>query len=86
MAEEYHFNENDLELVALRWLKEVGYTSVSAKELEDSGMSKRKDYKQVVLIDRLKEALVTINPELSMAVIDEAIKTITVHKHQYGGQ
>ncbi len=81
MAEEYSFNENELELVALRWLEEVGYTSVSAKELEDSGMSKRKDYKEVVLMDRLKEALVTINPELSMAVIDEAIKTITVHKH-----
>ena len=44
MAEEYVFNENELELVALRWLEEVGYTSVSAKELEDSGMSKRKDY------------------------------------------
>ena len=81
MAEEYSFNENELELVALRWLEEVGYTSVSAKELEDSGMSKRKDYKEVVLIDRLKEALVTINSEVSMAVIDDAIKTITVHKH-----
>ena len=43
MAEEYRFDENELELVALRWLEEVGYTSVSAKELEDSGMSKRKD-------------------------------------------
>ena len=81
MAEEYVFNENELELVALRWLEEVGYTSVSAKELEDSGMSKRKDYKEVILKDRLQEALVTINPKISIEVIDEAIKKITVPEH-----
>lgn len=81
MAVEYVFNENELELVALRWLEEVGYTSVSAKELEDSGMSKRKDYKEVVLKDRLQEALVAINPNVSIEVIDEAIKKITVPEH-----
>ena len=79
--EEYQFNENELELVALRWLKEVGYTSVSAKELEDSGMSKRDDYKEVVLKDRLQEALVALNPDVSIEVIDEAIKKITVPEH-----
>ncbi|EUJ35270.1 type I restriction endonuclease subunit R [Brochothrix thermosphacta] len=81
MAEEYVFNENELELVALRWLEEVGYTSVSAKELEDSGMSKRNDYKEVVLKDRLQEALITINPNISIEVIDEALKKITVPEH-----
>lgn len=81
MLEEYKFNENQLELVALRWLEEVGYTSVSAKELENSGMSKRKDYKDVVLEDRLKEALVKINPDYSLSVIEDAIKKITIPEH-----
>ncbi|WP_412097322.1 type I restriction endonuclease subunit R [Carnobacterium maltaromaticum] len=81
MVEEYKFNENELELVALRWLEEVGYTSISAKKLEDSGMSKRKDYTEVVLKDRLQEVLVAINPSVSIEVIDEAIKKITVPEH-----
>ena len=55
--------EDQLEQEALGWLAEVGYTRVYRPDIAPDGAApERADYRQVLLIERLRQAVATLNP------------------------
>lgn len=79
---DFRFTEAELEETALEWLEEVGYIALSGSQFEPGGdLSSRKSYNDVVLVDNLKNALISINPEVTMEVIDEAVRKVTIPQH-----
>lgn len=71
------YNESYLEEACFEWLEEIGYDIVSGPDIAlDGQFPERTSYRDVVLEARLRDALVRINPGLSMSVIDEAVQRI----------
>ena len=68
-------NENDLEQNCIDWFKELGWDYYCGYDIApNSDNPKRSDYKEVVLTDKLKEALFKINPNIPKEkIIDEVI-------------
>lgn len=56
--------EDDVEQVAIDWLKNLGYAHMAGADI-------RRDFKKVVLEDRLKNLLVKQYPNLQAEVIGE---------------
>jgi len=74
-----NFCESHLEEATLEWFEELGYEIVFAPDIApDSEYSERKDYSDVILTERLKEALTRINPKLPSDVMEEAFRKITI--------
>jgi type I restriction enzyme R subunit len=70
--------EDMVEHEMLGWFEELGYEVVYGPDIACDGPTpERKSYKQVVLVDRLREALHRINPELPPQAITDAIDQIT---------
>ncbi len=63
------FAESNFENVVIEFLEELDYTYIHGSQLT-------KDDKEVLLLDRLEEALTKINPEAPMSSIKEAIRKI----------
>lgn len=73
------YSEQELEQAALEWFQELGYETQYGPELSPEGdYPERKDYSQVVLEERLREALSRINFTLPPEAIEEAVRKITV--------
>lgn len=70
--------ESEVEEHALDILKdELGYDYVEGPEISPDGkMSEREDYKQVVLVERLKDAIQRINPDIPEEAREEAVKKV----------
>ncbi len=72
-------NENVLEQACLEWVAELGWQIAHGPDLSPGGnFCERKDYRQVILAGRLRSALNRINPEMPPAVIEEAVKKISI--------
>lgn len=61
--------ENEIELFAIELLKKLGYNYIYAPEMERS-------YEEVLLKDRLYDAMVRINPALAPSAIEDAVKQV----------
>ncbi|RMH20038.1 MAG: type I restriction endonuclease subunit R, partial [Gammaproteobacteria bacterium] len=74
-------NESTLENTVLTWLENLGYDIEHGPDIAFDGVKPERDpsanYTDVVLIDRLRESLERINPEIPCEAIDEAIRKIT---------
>ncbi|MBK1631681.1 DEAD/DEAH box helicase [Thiohalocapsa halophila] len=69
--------ESHVEAAALAWLAELGYATAHGPDLSPEGATpERASYADVVLADRLREALVRINPHLPAATLEEVAKKI----------
>lgn len=54
----FKYNESELENAALEWLEEMDYTIVEGPDIAPNGdYTERESFHDVVLIDRLREAL-----------------------------
>lgn len=74
-----NFCESHLEEAALEWLEELGYEIVFAPDIAPDGeYPEREDYSDVILNDRLKEALKRINPKMPHDAIEDAFRQITI--------
>ncbi|SCM82365.1 putative type I restriction enzyme HindVIIP R protein [uncultured Sporomusa sp.] len=74
-----NFCESQLEEAALEWFEELGYEIVFAPDIAPDGeYPEREDYSDVILAERVKEALTRINPTLPPAAIDEAYRQIAI--------
>ena len=74
-----NFCESHLEEAALEWFEELGYEIVFAPDIApDGGYPERKVYSDVILFERLKEALARINPKLPNYAIEDAFRQITI--------
>ncbi|HEV2709889.1 MAG TPA: type I restriction endonuclease subunit R [Edaphobacter sp.] len=66
--------ESDVEEEMLGWFEDLGYEVVAGPELAPDGATpERKNYKQVLLEGRLRDALHRLNPDLPAAAIDDAV-------------
>ena len=76
-----HFTESIVEQAALDWLSELGYSIKLGPDIAVDGMyPERSSYDQVILIDRLRNALLKINPKVPLATLDDAIRKLTTQQ------
>lgn len=69
--------ENDIELLAINSLEELGYQYIYAPSIAHDGeYPERSSYEDVLLKERLAEAVSRINPALPVEVQEEAIKEV----------
>lgn len=69
--------EDQLEQETLGWLTEVGYTTLYGTDIAPDGDSpERSDYRQVVLVERLRAAVERLNPAIPAAAREDAIKQV----------
>ena len=70
-----NFCESQLEEATLEWFEELGYEVVFGPYIAPDGeYSEREDYSDVILNDRVREALARINPKFSSDAIEDAFK------------
>ncbi|QMS84837.1 type I restriction endonuclease subunit R [Candidatus Xianfuyuplasma coldseepsis] len=75
------FYESDVEEAALQWLEELGYNIEFGPNISfDGEYPERDSYEEVILIERLREALLRINDTVPRQVIEDAIREITIPK------
>ena len=69
--------EEDVENFALKILSELGYQTVYGLDIAPDGLNpERKSYSEVVLLERLKDAVDRLNPEMPDDAKEEAIKSV----------
>ncbi|KAE9645542.1 type I restriction endonuclease subunit R [Pseudomonas sp. PB106] len=69
--------EDQLEQETLGWLAEVGYTHVYGPTIAYDGESpERVNYRQVVLVERLRSAMAKLNPKVPLAAREDALKQV----------
>ncbi|QQE74732.1 type I restriction endonuclease subunit R [Brevibacillus composti] len=73
------YTESDLEQAALEWFEELNYDKAYGPEISPEGeYPERQSYHEVILKDRLRDALLRINKHLPREAIEEAIRIIEV--------
>lgn len=77
-----NYNESELELATLEWFQELDYDVSYGPDISPGGeYAEREEYSEVVLVERLRDALYRINPGLPHSAIDEAVRRITIPQH-----
>lgn len=72
------FSESVVEDAALGWLEALGYPVKHGPEIAPGEpAAERSDYGQIVLQDRLRQALVQLNPQLPAEAIEDAFRKLT---------
>jgi type I restriction enzyme, R subunit len=73
------YAESDLELAALEWFEELHYEKAYGPDISPGGeYPERSYYSDVILKDRLRDALIRINKHLPREAIEEAIRKIEI--------
>ena len=69
--------EDQLEQEVLGWLAEVGYTDVYGPKIAYDGESPERDnYRQVILVERLRSAMAKLNPNVPLAAREDALNQV----------
>jgi type I restriction enzyme R subunit len=69
--------EDQLEQEALGWLADVGYTPLFGPDIAvDGDHPERSDYRQVLLLDRLRAAIDRLNPDIPLPAKEDAVKQV----------
>jgi type I restriction enzyme R subunit len=69
--------EDQLEQETLGWLTDAGWQHRYGPDLAPDGSTPERDnYRQVLLIGRLRQAIVTLNPGVPEAARDDALKQV----------
>lgn len=77
-----NFCESHLEAAALEWFEELGYEIVFGPDIAPDGKyPERRDYSDIILEERLKEALIGINPGLPSDAINDAFRQIVTQQN-----
>ena len=77
-----HFTEDELEQTAIGWLQELGYDYRFGPDIAPDGASpERGHYGDVILENRLRSTLATLNPDLPVTAIEEAIQKLKRVEH-----
>ena len=72
------FTESTVEEAALAWLQSIGWTVKHGLEIAPGELAaERGDYSQVVLEERLRQALAQLNPDLPAEALEDAFRRIT---------
>ena len=74
----YGINEYEAETAALGWLSNIGWqTAHGPAKAPDTQRAERADYGEVVLEQRLRDALSNLNPSLPASALDDAFRRLT---------
>lgn len=74
---EYDFREDELEQASLEILQSLGYEYIHGKELSPSAeFPQRESYREVILSEKVKEALFRINRDLPNEALENAYRQI----------
>jgi type I restriction enzyme R subunit len=69
--------EDQLEQETLIWLADVGYTSVYGPDISvDGNAPERANYIQVVLVERLRQAIYRLNPLVPLVAREDALQQV----------
>ncbi len=69
--------EDQLEQETLSWLADVGYTHVYGPDIAPDGSApERSNYTQVVLVERLREAIQRLNPNVPQVAREDALQQV----------
>jgi type I restriction enzyme R subunit len=69
--------EDQLEQETLEWLAELGYTHIHGPSIAHDGASPERDnYRQVVLVERLRAAIAKLNPKVPLVAREDALKQV----------
>ncbi|NOV23418.1 type I restriction endonuclease subunit R [Cupriavidus necator] len=69
--------EDQLEKEALGWLSEVGYDTIFGPDIaRDGANAERADYRQILLVERLRCAIARLNPSIPLAAREDAVRQI----------
>lgn len=69
--------EETLELLSMTWLENLGYSKIFGPDIApDSNAPERKDYSDVVLVERIRSAIEGINPNIYPEALDEALRQV----------
>jgi type I restriction enzyme R subunit len=75
----YSFTEEELEQATLDWLEELGYEKLYGPDISPGGeYPEREDYSDVVLDNRLMDAIIRINKGVPRDAIEEAFRKIKI--------
>lgn len=73
------FTESTVETAALDWFSQQGYTTLYGPDIAPGELgAERQGFGEVVLRDRLRDAIYRLNPCVPSAAIDEAIRKVTL--------
>ena len=74
---EFDFKENELEEATIEILQELGYEYIHGSELSpDADYPERDNFRDVILRDRIEEALSRINRDLPLEALSQAFRQI----------
>ena len=69
--------EDQLEQETLEWLAELGYTHIHGPSIAHDGANPERDnYRQVVLVERLRAAIAKLNPKVPLVAREDALKQV----------
>lgn len=69
--------EDQLEQETLDWLTDVGYTHIYGPEIAvDGDAPERSNYVQVVLVERLRQAINRLNPLVPLVAREDALQQV----------
>ena len=72
------FNESIIEEATLSWLESIGYSIRNGLDIAPGEpAAERADYGQVILADRLRQALARLNPSIPAEALDDAFRKLT---------
>ena len=71
------FTESEAEEAALAWLETAGWAVAHGPDIAPGQpFAEREDYRDVILKDRLRDALVRLNPDLPAEALDDAFRRL----------
>jgi len=69
--------EDQLEQETLGWLADVGYTRLFGPDIAPDGAnSERADYRQVLLVERVRSAIASLNPGIPLQAREDAVQRV----------
>ena len=69
-------SENEIEEIAINYLQNMGYTHVLGTAISPDGEHPERQYHEVVLVTRLRDAIDKLNPEISQDAKEDALKKV----------
>ncbi|QLY40643.1 type I restriction endonuclease subunit R [Hujiaoplasma nucleasis] len=75
------FNESHLEEAVIEWFQELGYEYANGLDIgPDGDYPERESYEDVILKERLREALFAFNKDIPHEALEEALREIIIPK------
>lgn len=69
-------SENEIEEIALGYLKKLGYSYLLGTVISPDGEHPERQYNEVVLVTRLRDAIDKLNPTITQDAKDDALKKV----------